>query len=115
MLKLKNGREVLFSGRVDNADVPWITNRIKSVVEVCHSIHSMPSFDKSHSLKSSCWSCSLLSLLACDVWRERKGSGPSRRYMRLQQVTSALPSLCKTSCAAKKPLQPAEKKGVLKL
>ena len=88
MLKLKNGREVLFSGRVDNADVPWITNRIKSVVEVCHSIHSMPSFDKSHSLKSSCWSCSLLSLLACDVWRERKGSGPSRRYMRLQQVAA---------------------------
>ena len=61
VLKLKNGREVLFSGRVDNADVPWITNRIKSVVEVCHSIHSMPSFDKSHSLKSSCWSCFLLS------------------------------------------------------
>lgn len=37
MLKLENGREVLFSGRVDNADVPWITDSIKSVIEVSHT------------------------------------------------------------------------------
>ena len=34
VLKLENGREVLFSGRVDNNGVPWITDSIKSVVEV---------------------------------------------------------------------------------
>ncbi len=34
VLKLENGREVLFSGRVDNSGVPWITDSIKSVVEV---------------------------------------------------------------------------------
>ena len=60
MLKLENGREVLFSGRVDNADVPWITDRIKSVVEVCHSIHGMPSFDTHHPLISLRWSRSFL-------------------------------------------------------
>lgn len=34
MLRLDNGREVLFSGRVDNASVPWITDNIKSAIEV---------------------------------------------------------------------------------
>ena len=34
MLKLENGREVLFSGRVDNASVPWITDNIRNVIEV---------------------------------------------------------------------------------
>ena len=36
VLKLENGREVLFSGRVDNANVPWITDSIQRVIEVWH-------------------------------------------------------------------------------
>ena len=56
VLKLENGREVLFSGRVSNADVPWITDRIKSIVEVCHSIHSVPASDAPSSHRSMCWS-----------------------------------------------------------
>lgn len=62
VLKLENGREVLFSGRVNNADVPWVTDRIRSVVEVCHSVDSMLSFDAPHSVISLCWSCPLSSL-----------------------------------------------------
>ena len=57
MLKLENGREVLFSGRVDNADVPWITDRIKGVVEVRHNVYGMPSSDAPHPLMLLCWSC----------------------------------------------------------
>ena len=56
VLKLENGREVLFSGRVSNADVPWITDRIKSIVEVCHSIHSVPSSGAPGSHRPMCWS-----------------------------------------------------------
>ena len=36
VLKLGNGREVLFSGRVDNANVPWITDSIRRVIKVWH-------------------------------------------------------------------------------
>jgi hypothetical protein len=36
VLKLENGREVLFSGRVDNASVPWITDSIQRVIVVWH-------------------------------------------------------------------------------
>jgi hypothetical protein len=42
VLKLENGREVLFSGRVDNANVPWITDSMKRVIEVGTGTGSIP-------------------------------------------------------------------------
>ncbi len=43
MLKLEIGREVLFSGRVDNASVPWITDSIRNVIEVGRQLGILPS------------------------------------------------------------------------
>ena len=74
VLKPENGREVLFSGRVDNANVPWITDRIRRVIEVwnrrqaCQPCHFHPGLLRLRQSSECCQTACFcdFSMMACE-------------------------------------------------